>query len=238
MDGRGPHQRDWKVNAQIASVYVEARLAPDVSMFTNVPFRFTDPEFNANHAGLSDVSLGLKWAFVLEPTRAISFQVAGTAPTGNRERGMGSGNWSVQPGFLWQEVLTDRLTLFSEVEDSIPIHQRTNFAGNILQYGAGGSFMLAEIGHVRIMPTVEGVGWTILGGAESPEYQALNEPLVQDSHGKTIINIDAGIRFTLGDSFADRGYLAMSDLYVGYGHAVTGTRWYRDIYRIEYRLRF
>ena len=61
---------------------------------------------------------------------------------------------------------------------------------------------------------------------------------MQDSHGKTIINIDAGIRFTLGDSFADRGYLAMSDLYVGYGHAVTGMCWYRDIYRIEYRLRF
>ena len=90
---------------------------------------------------------------------------------------------------------------------------------------------------MHIMPTVEGVGWTIFGGAESPEYQAINEPLVQDSRGKTIVNVDAGIRFTLGDSFADRGYLAMSDLYIGYGHAVTGTRWYRDIYRIEYRLR-
>jgi hypothetical protein len=238
QDAKGPPLRDWKINAQTVDLYVEARLAPDVSIFTNVPFRFTDPIFNEDKSGLSDVSAGLKWAFILEPTRAITAQVTGTFPTGLRQNGMGTGNYVVEPALLWQEVLFGRLTVFGEVKDSIPIMQRDNFAGNILTYGLGGSFMLAEVGHVRIMPTVEGVGWTIFGGAESPEFQAINEPLVQDSRGETIVNVNAGIRFTLGDSFADRGLFALSDLYIGYGHAVTGTRWYRDIYRIEYRLRF
>lgn len=237
-DAKGPPVRDWKVNAQILSFYVEARIAPDVSVFTNIPFRFTDPEFNVDHSGLGDVSAGIKWAFVLDSFRAISAQVTGTFPTGQVDRGMGSGEYTIEPALLWQEVLTDRLVVFAQVKDSIPIGQQTDFAGNILTYGLGGSFVAAELAHVKVIPTVEGVGWTILSGKESPEYQALNEPLVQDSHGKTIVNVYGGVRFTFGDSFADRGYLAMSDLYIGYGHAVTGTRWYRDIYRIEYRLRF
>jgi len=29
-----------------------------------------------------------------------------------------------------------------------------------------------------------------------------------------------------------------SDIYVGYGRALTGDVWYRDIVRLEYRLRF
>jgi hypothetical protein len=236
-DANGPPLRDWKVNAQILSFYVEARLAPDVSIFTNIPFRFTDPEFNVDHSGLGDISAGLKWAFILDSNRAISAQVTGTAPTGWDARGFGSGNWVVEPALLWQEVLTDRLVAYAEVKDSIPIHQRSNFAGNILTYGLGGSFMAAEIGHVKVMPTVEGVGWTIFSGAESPEFQAVGEPLVQDSRGKTIVNVYGGIRFSFSD-WTDGSYLAMSDLYIGYGHAVTGTQWYRDIYRIEYRLRF
>jgi hypothetical protein len=28
------------------------------------------------------------------------------------------------------------------------------------------------------------------------------------------------------------------DVYVGYGHSLTGDRWYRDIFRLEYRLHF
>lgn len=237
-DANGPALRDWKVNAQILSFYVEARLAPDVSIFTNVPFRFTDPEFNVNHTGLGDISAGLKWAFILDSNRAISAQVTGTAPTGWDARGFGSGNWVVEPALLWQEVLTDRFVAFAEVKDSIPIHQRSSFAGNILTYGVGASFVAAEFAHIKVMPTVEGVGWTVLSGRESPEYQAWTEPLEQDAHGKTIVNVYAGIRFSFGDDLSDHPYLAMSDLYIGYGHAVTGTQWYRDIYRIEYRLRF
>ena len=164
---------NWKVNGQIASVYVEARLAPDVSMFTNVPFRFTDPEFNANHAGLSDVSLGLKWAFVLEPTRAISFQVAGTAPTATARRGMGSGNWSVQPGFLWQEVLTDRLTLFSEVEDSIPIHSARTSRATFFNMGRVAVSCWPRLATWRFASCQRWKAWAgpFLACAESPEYQ-------------------------------------------------------------------
>jgi hypothetical protein len=237
-DAHGPPVRDWKVNAQILSFYVEARISPEVSIFTNIPVRFTDPEFNLDHSGLGDVSAGIKWAFVLDSFRAITAQVTGTFPTGQPDRGTGSGEYLVEPALLWQEVLTDRLVVYAQVKDSIPIGQQTDFAGNILTYGLGGSFVVAELGHVKVIPTVEGVGWTILSGKETPEYQAVNEPLVQESHGKTIVNVYGGIRFTLGDSYADHPFLAMSDLYVGYGHAVTGTRWYRDIYRIEYRLRF
>lgn len=238
QDAFGPPLRDWKVNAHIVSAYLEARIHPAVSIFANIPFRFSDPEFNLDHYGLGDISAGIKWAFILDSNRAISAQITGTFPTGVVERGIGSGNYVVEPALLWQEVLTDRLVAYAQVKNSIPIHQRSSFAGNILTYGLGASFVAAEFAHIKVMPMVEGVGWTVLGGRESPEYQAWTEPLEQDAHNRTIVNVYGGIRFSFGDDYADHPYLAMSDLYIGYGHAVTGAQWYRDIYRIEYRLRF
>jgi hypothetical protein len=51
----------------------------------------------------------------------------------------------------------------------------------------------------------------------------------QDAGDETILNAKLGVRV----KFADR-----SDLYVGYGRALTGTVWYKDMLRVEYRLAF
>jgi predicted DNA-binding transcriptional regulator YafY len=44
------------------------------------------------------------------------------------------------------------------------------------------------------------------------------------------------------DEYLDGSPRAMrgeaQDVYVGYGHSLTGDRWYRDIFRLEYRLHF
>ena len=71
------------------------------------------------------------------------------------------------------------------------------------------------------------MGWTLLGGK-------LTEPLgdgvfeVKNASGDTIVNLKVGVRFGFG----------ASDLYVGYGRALTGDVWYKDIVRAEYRLSF
>jgi hypothetical protein len=237
VDAYGMPLRESRVDAQELSLYVEAQVANHVSIFADVPFRFINPVVNVNEAGLSDVSLGFKWAFILEPTRAVSAQLRGVIPTGDGRRGMGGENIALEPGLLWQEAPTDRLTLFAEGRWRFPLGQRTDFAGNIIRYGAGLSYQVAEIAHVRVMPTVEGVGWTIVGGRESAELGS-TEPIIQHSYGTTILGAFYGARFTFGDDIASLGYLALSDLYVGYGHTYTVDRWYQDIFRIEYRLRF
>ena len=52
---------------------------------------------------------------------------------------------------------------------------------------------------------------------------------VINAAGDTIVNGKVGVRTYFGEG---------SDLYIGYGHALTGDRWYKDIIRVEYRLAF
>ena len=52
---------------------------------------------------------------------------------------------------------------------------------------------------------------------------------VKSAGGDTIVNAKIGARFTFGDA---------QSLYFGYGRALTGTVWYKDIIRVEYRMDF
>ena len=46
--------------------------------------------------------------------------------------------------------------------------------------------------------------------------------------GDTIVNLKLGMRYTDCNR----------TVYAGWGHSLTGDRWYRDIFRVEYELRF
>ena len=75
---------------------------------------------------------------------------------------------------------------------------------------------------------------------EVPSLAAVTDPAAQtikDADGDTIVNAKVGVRFGFG-SLQEQGLLSRSDLYVGYGRALTGTVWYKDILRVEYRVRF
>ena len=61
--------------------------------------------------------------------------------------------------------------------------------------------------------------------------------MVERARGDTIVNAKLGVRAGFGDR-CDTGWLSRSDLYVGYGRALTGEVWYKDIVRAEFRVRF
>ena len=71
------------------------------------------------------------------------------------------------------------------------------------------------------------LGWTVLSGKE---FTGLDDPAGQtiDAAGITIVNVKLGVRYE-----TDR-----QSVYVGYGRAVTDAVWYRDIVRVEYRLKY
>jgi hypothetical protein len=78
----------------------------------------------------------------------------------------------------------------------------------------------------------------VLNGYESvvqpmniTQPQGLDLPVthgVAEAGGNTIINGKFGLRAFWGGQ----------SLYVGYGRALTGTHWYTDIFRLEYRIFF
>jgi hypothetical protein len=226
-DGRGPRLAETSVDFQDISGYLEIAANNRLSGFLEVPFRFLNPDQNANTAGFSDMNAGMKLALLADPCQYLTFQFRTYIPTGAASHGLGTGHPSVEPALLYWRQLTERLQVQAQVNDWIPI-SGTDFAGNVMEYGVGVSYEVYKSHGLRIAPVLEFVGWTVLNGKE---FDATAGPMgtTMDASGDTIVNGKFGVRFWFGER---------STFYAGYGRALTGDVWYKDIFRVEYGINF
>jgi hypothetical protein len=222
--GPGLPQPERSVDFQDQTLYLEKTVGPNWSVFAEGGTRFLNPEINADHAGLSDVNLGFKYAFLADECQTWTFQLRTYLPAGAAGRGLGTHHVSLEPGVLGFVWLTDRLGLASELRYWQPIGG-TEFAAPIVRYGLGLRYDLIDGDGWRLAPTAEAVGWTVLGGHES-RLMPDGKTAVLDSAGVTVVNVKLGARLDLG---------RQASIYAGYGQAVTGDRWYRDVFRIEFQ---
>jgi hypothetical protein len=242
--GTGPLRPETRVDYQDISGYLEIAVSDRASGFVEVPVRFLNPEQNENTAGLSDINAGFKYALVASEGNYLTFQFRTYAPTGAGSHGLGTGHTSLEPALLWHGQM-DRLGLDAEFRDWIPVGGNEDWTGNVIRYGVGVSYLALNNPSFRVIPVGEIVGWTVLGGQETEATPSVGflGPIpgvnvnTKSADGDTIINAKVGVRFGFG-SFQEQGFLSRSDLYVGYGRALTGDVWYKDILRVEFRLLF
>jgi hypothetical protein len=225
--GPGLEDPERNIDYQEISAYLEVLFGPRLSFFGEVPVRFLNPEVNDNAAGLSDVNAGFKYAFLRGDGEVATFQLRGIAPTGDVNTGLGTSHASVEPALLYYRRLDDRLILEGELRVWVPIGG-SELAGDVLRYGLGLSYDLCRTEHMTFRPVVEFVGWTVLSGKETVTTPA-GDLVLKDAAGDDILNVKLGMRTFLGDRL---------DFYAGYGRALTGTRWYEDIIRVELRWSF
>jgi hypothetical protein len=223
--GTGLGSPESRVDIQQLSQYLELKATDRLSGFVEIPERFSNPQINPDETGFGDMNAGFKYAFLLNQDEVGTFQLRTYAPTGFAGFGLGTNHVTVEPAFLYHRRLTDQLILNAELRDSIPIGG-TDFEGNILRYGVGFAYQLALTEKLRLSPLAEFVGWTVLGGKET-----IVEPTafdIKDALGDTIVNVKIGAVAKFG----------ANELYMGYGRALTGAVWYKNMIRIEYRLLF
>ena len=214
-----------KDDYQDIAACLEWVFADSMSGFIEIPVRFLNAQVEPDTKGLGDMNLGFKFALMSEDDdQCLTFQFRTYIPTGDGLIGLGTDHVSLEPAFLFYQHLTDELVLESEFRDWIPV-RTTGFAGNILRYGVGLSYELYRCERLRVAPVGEFVGWTVLSGKETVG----NTGAILSAAGDTIVNAKMGVRVGLGER---------SDLYIGYGRALTGAVWYKDILRLEYRLSF
>jgi Putative MetA-pathway of phenol degradation len=226
-NGPGLEDPERSVDYQEVSAYLEVLFGPRLSFFAEVPVRFLNPEVNDNAAGLSDVNAGFKFAFIRSAEQVVTFQLRVIAPTGDVNTGLSTTHATLEPALLYYRKLSERLTLEGEFRFWAPVGG-TDFAGDVLRYGAGLSYDLCRTEHLRFRPVAEFVGWTLLSGKET--FTTPSGALVtQDSAGEEIVNVKLGMRTAIGDRL---------DFYAGYGRPLTGTRWYENIVRVELRWAF
>jgi hypothetical protein len=226
---------DPSVDFQYISTYLEYALTDRFSVYADVPVLFNNPSILANHAGLGDMQAGFKWGLSSCCDRQLTFRLNNYIPTGDPEAWLGTGHYSIEPGILYFQRLSDRLTLEAQFKDWISVGGSVNpandepFAGNVLQYGVGLGYDWCQHGCWKVTPVVEFVGWTVLEGqvTDFDDQGTLLGPV--DASGDTIVNVKLGARITdcCGGS-----------VYAGYGRSLTGDRWYEELFRLEFRRPF
>jgi hypothetical protein len=225
--GPGLPQPDPRVNYEDATQYLEVAASERLSAFVELAQRFLQPEVNAAHNGLGDMNAGFKYAFLYSSDLVTTFQLRTYIPTGDATRGLGTNHVSLEPALLVYKPLSERLGFEGEFRTWVPVGG-TDFAGDVVRYGLGLHYDLYQTENTHILPVVEFIGWTVLGGKETV-VEPTGVPIVQSAAGATIFDIKVGVHVKIA---------TWGDLYTGYGRTVTGSRWYEDIYRAELRLFF
>lgn len=227
----GPLKPERSVDYQEFTPYLERAISPGFSLFAEAPVRFINPDINDNTGGMGDLNFGFKGSLYHTDSQFWTAQLRVYAPTGDADRGLGTGHASLEPGVLYLGRINDRLVTQGEFRVWIPLSDsqvagRGNFAGTILRAGVGGGYDLLNLDTCaqrrRLTGTFETVAWYITDGLA---FGGVDNPVVLDADNDTIVNLKTGLRYSAG-----RQSIASS-----YGFAVTGDRWYSDIMRLEYR---
>ena len=243
------------------SAYFELAFSNRLSAFVDVPVQWNDilgvrldgtaPSNDRMHInnveGFGDITAGLRLGLVACPDRWVTFQMAVETETGEEEKAIGNGHTAIIPGFLFQQLVSDRLYVFGEVHDWIAVDGTRfegpdaetgvadeDFFGHVLRYGLGTGYTLWTNGsccrqqYRRLTLVGEFVGWTVLDGLETDiDFQTTSiQANVRDADGDTIVNAKFGVNYLCGPHM----------FYVGYGFPLTDDDWYDDIIRVEYSL--
>lgn len=224
--GPGLPLPETSVDYQELTTYVEHAFRPRFSGFIETPARFLDPQVNDPEDGFGDMTTGFKYAFQYREAAVSSFQLRTFIPTGNPNRGLGTNHVSLEPALLFYRQPAERLRVEGEFRYWIPVGG-TDFAGDLFRYGIGASYGERPRDRCWLSPVTELVGWTVLSGKETVVQVPGATPVIQSAAGDTIVNAKAGFRFGFGDR---------ADVYFGYGRALTGDVWYKNLWRLEFRL--
>ena len=233
------------LNFQQLYINVEYALHSRFSLFSEVPFRWLQPqEFEpipslapfTNQAGIGDVRAGFKLALLGSADHYLTFQFKSYFPSGDASKGMGTNHFSIEPALLYYQRLSNRAALELQIGDTHPIRGSAGvptagsdqFAGDVFFYGIGPSYVIYSGERVRFAPVVELVGWGVLGGFQT-HFGGLVIGAADDASGTNIVNIKVGACTSIG---------AHNSFYVGYGRALTNAAWYKDLVRVEYRYSF
>jgi hypothetical protein len=236
-----------RLNFQEVHLRVEYAPSEVFSFFGDVPERsvqFTSTIASSanpgsatlrNASGLGDFEAGVKIALIARPQTYLTFELAAFMPTGHSTLGLGTNHYSLQPMLLFNHKMTDRVTVSGQFGDRHPINGSpgpmpgfSSYAGDVLEYGLGGSYDFLAGSENHIAPVVEFVGWSVLSGFELLPAPAPGGTAVSAS-GTNIVNGKIGVRFS---------FRTHSSIYAGYGEALTNQRWYKELLRIEYRYAF
>ncbi len=233
---------------QELQMYAEFAPHPRFSLFADVPVRSLSPTVIPEATGIGDIRAGVRLGLVASDKRALTFQFRSFFPSGESEKGLGTGHASVEFSLLYDGRIGERVSIGAEIGTWYAVDGSSaspeepvvgggrgkpgdgHWTDGVLRWGAGAGVDLVARPGFAFTPVVEVVGWRLLGGFESLTPDGTPAHLsVPSVDGMDIVNLKLGGRFT---------FHGRHSVYVGYGFPLTDADWYDDIVRVEYRFAF
>lgn len=210
---------------------------PRMTVGTEIPLVFVDPEIVGNVAGLGDLMLTTK-TLMADGEQWQLMQVLRTQmATGSSKSGRGNGHVSMEPGLVARYKYDENLLIHSELKLWFPIGGDPDVSGEILRWGMGAASVFYDTDSFALIPTFEFVAWTVLSGQQ---YEG-NDIAGQSNDdnwvrldGETILNFYPGLRI-VSDTSGDFGLFEMG---LNAGASVSSMHWYRTMIRLELRWSF
>ena len=130
----GPGFEDFvgTINYQELTLYLEAKLNDNFSVFINGGQRWIEPQLDVNTEGFGDMDAGFKWAFYRDDSTLLTFQFRTYAPTGDAADGLGTRHVSLEPALLWNHRVNEQWTMEGEFRYWTPVGG-TDFAGDVVR---------------------------------------------------------------------------------------------------------
>lgn len=228
-DGRGPDLTPERtVDYQDIRAYLE--MGGDAfSVGTDIPIRIVEPSLNENHAGLGDITITTKTKFLDGKHWQLTNLFRVYIPSGDADKGLGTGHTSLEPGFAWRYKWSDVTYFHGDLKYWFPLGGDNLFEGEVLSYGIGMSHVWSETDCWAVIPTFEIVGYSFIGGLYTDSF--LGTPVVVPVDSDGIMNIHPGVRF-VRDKGSDCG---VQELGLFSGFAVSEDNLYEEILRVELR---
>lgn len=207
---------------------------PRLTVGTEIPLVYIDPEIHYPTAGMGDMVLTTK-TLMMDGNRLQLMQVLRTQmATGSPGSGRGNGHVSMEPGLVAGYRCSKHLMAHGEVKLWFPLGGDAAVGGEILRYGGGVASVIRDSDSFAIIATCEAVAWTILSGTDGSQTSDDGENSGESLDGTTILNVFPGVRYVY-DGLGDMG---LFELGLNAGISVSDQRWYRHMARLELRWSF
>jgi hypothetical protein len=211
------------------SLYNEAAI-DRFSASIAIPYRQISPDGYLGASGFADLVLGTKSLLLDCELIQFTFGFKTYLPTGNFNKGLGTGHVSLEPALLTSIKCTPETYVQSEVAYWIPVGGDTDFQGPVFHYHLSLNHVLWHCGHdVQLIGTAELNGYEFLGGRASLNA-AVNPVLATSAKNVAdVLSVGPGVRLVICDKI---------DLGVGSAFAVTDQSISDQFLRVDFRWRF
>jgi hypothetical protein len=234
--GKGPNYIPRDLDFEDFRMYVEGGTA-SFSAFVETPYREIDPTAAAispnpglTASGFGDITAGTKSLLLDCELLQLALEFKTFIPAGNFSHGLGTGHVSLEPSILFSLKLSSEMYAQGQLSYWIPIAGDPLYQGNVFHCHFSLNRKICKItDNVFIVGTAEVNEWSPLGGNYTGTDFLFNGQPLAISATTAMVSVGPGVRLYVCDNY---------DIGVGSAFALTGDRWAKEEFHVEFRWRF